>query len=390
MKKLIKSLSDHKVPSSVSREHWKASALYHFGPYFRRPTQLRENIDSFMIELRNLARIDPHVEHLALMQWCLALYRRVIRVDRICAYAEMHRLFGNMGASDARWLNLFQTASPLGSGAAPQDIIFQIFGTIDGVTEGCLKPHLQVLYSFAVRDATGSWPTDVRKKDFGALVADFPLRLKSQIPILFSDPDLKVNLNQWRNIAAHKSYRLVRPKTIEVSFGKTNIQTRILGLHRLRDVSRWILKTHHAIRLATNIIFIEHMKEIVAIGKPNLERPLAASVLQIGHNLSTVGYEVIDWKDAKHTGSLTVRDLLGRDPTEALVHASQQLIELGVAVLADVTTRSRILSVCMQLQLPNGDIYGAGTVTVAAADAFSLRKISLQQYMNQIAWRHGP
>jgi len=389
MKKIIRSLNDHKTPIEFDREQWKEAAILYFSPYFRRTSQLRSNIDAFITELRNLARIIPHPEHLALLQWCLSLYRRVLRADRVGAYKVMHSLFGNIGTSDARWMNLFQTSNPLEVDAAPQDIVFRMFETMDGVAEGCFKPQLQLIYAFAIKDATGVWPDDVLTKDFGALVASFPPSHRNQIPILLSDPDLNININQWRNIAAHKSYRLVAPRTIEVSFGKGKIQTRRLGIHRLRGVSRWILNTHHAMRLANSIVFIEHIKEIVALGFPSVERSLSASVLQIAHDLLTVGFEVVDWKESKQVGMLVIRDRLEREPTEALIHASQQMVALSIGVLTDVSTRSRIARVCIQLQLPNGHVYGSGSVAVSAADAFSLRKISLRQYIDQIEWRHS-
>lgn len=388
MKKIIKSLNDHKTPVEFSRGQWKEAAILHFSPYFRRTSRLHSNIDTFILELRNLARIIPHPKHLALLQWCLSLYRRVLRADRVGAYNAMHCLFGNMDISDARWMNLFQTTNLLEFDAAPQDIVFRIFETIDGVAEGCFKPQLQLIYTFAIKDATGVWPENVLSKDFGGLVANFPSSHRNQVPILLSDPDLNIGMSQWRNIAAHKSYRLVAPRTIEVSFGKGKIQTQRLGIHRLRGVARWIMNNHHAVRLANTIIFLEHIKEIVALGLPSVERPLSASVLQIAHDLLTVGFEVVDWKESKQVAMLVVRDRLGREPTEALVHASQQMVALSIGVLADVSTRSRIARVCIQLQLPNGRIYGAGSVAVSVADAFSRREINLRQYTDQIEWRH--
>ena len=387
MKKAIQSLINHSVPTQYSREDWKLATISHFSPYFRRPAQLRRHIDIFMMELRNLARITPHPDHLLLLEWCLALYRRVLRVDRTGAYGMLHRLFDNMEASNARWLNMFHTTVTLDPQSAPQDVAFQLFETIDGVAEGCFKPQLQILYEFAVREEMGTWPISTSTIDFGTLVAKFPTPYKNQVPILLNDPDLKIGVNQWRNIAAHKSYKLVGPKTIEVTYGRGNVKTTRLGIQRLSKVSRWLLMTHQTVRLANTIIFIEHMKEIVALGKPSVSRTFSASVVQVGHNLSTVGFEVVDWKEATKDGLLIVKDRLNRDPTEALVHASQQLVSLSIGVLADVATRKRIKRVGVQLLLPNDESYGAGFVAVSTADAFSLRKISLACYMKEIEWR---
>lgn len=369
-----------------SRDDWKQTAITEFAPYFRRHTQLKKNLDSFILELRNLSRIAQDPEYVELLRWSLSLYRQVLRIDRSGAYQCLHRSFEGLGASDAHWLHMFQTTSPLEIGAAPRDIAFQVFETIDGIAEGCFKPQLQILYAFAMRDATGTWPDKVASLDFGALVGNFPQAHKARASLLLQDSDLKLSVNQWRNISAHKSYRLVGPKTVQVTFGKGNPQSRRLGLHRLRAVCRWIQKAHHALRLANTIIFVEHAAEILALGPPKFERSLASSLMKIAHDLSTVGYEVVDWKESKKIGTLLIRDRHDRPPREALIHASQQLVPLGVGILFDVSKATNISKVAIQLQLANGDMFGTATVPVSAADSFSQRKISLQRYMDEVDW----
>lgn len=386
MHKIVKSLQDHRLPAEFSRSDWKDAAFTLFSPYFRRPTQLRANIDSFLVEMRNFARFLESQDHLELFRWCLALHRRVLRADRSRAYETMHQSFQNLQSSDERWMNLFQMTSPLGPGAAPQDVAFQLFQTIDGVAEGCFKPQLQIIYSFAMREATGAWPQNVKSLDFGVLVENFPARLRIEVPVLLRDEDLRIRVSQWRNIAAHKSFKLSGPKTVEVTYGKGTPKTSRLGLQRLRGISRWLIQTHSAVRLANTITFIEHMHELVALGQPNTERPLAVTVLDVGHRLSTVGFEVTGWVVRKGEGRMTVIDRLGRDPREALIHASQQLVNLSIGILSDVASRSRVNKVSIQLDLPDGRGFESARVTVSDADAFSLRKISLKAYVDRVEW----
>jgi len=387
MQKTLNSIIEHSNAAGISREEWKQVTQMLFAPYFRRKTKLIKNLDSFMIELRNFARFINDPEHVELMEWCLALHRRVLRVDRDGAYQEMSNLFSNTLKSDENWLNLFQMTNPLGSNAAPRDRVFQLFQTIDGVGEGCFKPHLQILYSFAYREDKGVWHKDVCTQDFGSLVGDFPLTKQNPPSILFRDSEVNIPVNQWRNIAAHKSFGLVGPKTIQIEYGKgKNQKKQKLGLHRLRRVSSWLIKTHSAVRLANTIIFIEHMREIASLNKPNTEMPLSSALLNIAHGLSTVGFKSVDWKEVKREGILTVADMLGRNPRDALIHSSQQLVQLSVGVLRDVATASRISKVSIQLVLPDGRIFAKARVSVDDADAFSLRKISLNKYLDRIEW----
>ncbi|PWC10031.1 hypothetical protein B4923_18030 [Brenneria roseae subsp. americana] len=340
-----------------------------------------------MIELRNLASFMTDPEYLELMTWCLALHRRVLRVDRSGAYREMSKLFSNTIKSDESWLNMFQMTTRLPPSAAPRDKAFQLFQTIDGVGEGCFKPHLQIIYAFAYREAEGIWHDDVFEKDFGALVAGFPVTNKRPPSIFLKDPELNIPVNQWRNISAHKSFSLVAPKTILVIYGKgPRTKEQKIGLHRLSLVSSWLIKVHSAVRLANIITFVEHIREITSINQPNPERSLSSPLLGIAHGLSTVGFECIEWKVRSREGVLTVVDKINRDPIEALIHSSQQLVELSVGVLQDVATSSRVSKVSIQLKLPDGSLFGKARVSVNDADAFSLRKLSLNEYMECMEW----
>lgn len=198
---------------------------------------------------------------------------------------------------------------------------------------------------------------------------------------------MNIPVNQWRNISAHKSFKLVGPQTILAKYGKApKVKEQKIGLHRLRRVSSWLIKIHSAVRLANIITFVEHIREITEIQQPNLERSLASSLLGIAHNLSTVGFESSRWKVNNREGMLTVVDKLSRDPVEALIHSSQQLIELSVGVLQDVAISSKVSKVSIQLELPDGSLFGKARVLVKDADAFSLRKISLNDYMDCIEW----
>ncbi|GJI97636.1 hypothetical protein RugamoR57_43540 [Duganella caerulea] len=108
--------------------------------------------------------------------------------------------------------------------------------------------------------------------------------------------------------------------------------------------------------------------------------------MQIAHDLSTVGYEVSGWKESKKVGTLLIRDRHERPPTEALIHASQQLVALSIGVLFDVSKATHISRVAIQLQLPDESVFGKATVSVSNAEAFSRRKITLQKYMDEVDW----
>lgn len=384
MRKLVRSLRASQLPRRVSRLDWEDATFSAFSPFFRRLSQLRANIDPFLIELRNLARILEHQEHIDLLRWCLVLQRRVLRVDRVGALAVLHTFFLNMQKSDERWLNLFETSTTLERGASVHDHVYQLFQTIDGLAEGCFKPQLQIVYAFATRDALGVWPTNVESMDFGNLVAQFPQVLRQQVPLLLTDPDVGLAVNQWRNIAAHKTFAMVGPTTIEMRSGKGTARIHRLGIHRLRGAWHWLLKTHTAVRLANTITFIEHMPELHAKGLPKFDRRIGVTLLHVSHGLSSVGFETVGWEVDLKEGMLTLRDRLAREPKGALIHASQQLIELGIGVRADVTVQNRVTFVAIRLIQADGKCFGIARVATADAEAFSMKDLSLREYIGRV------
>ncbi len=386
MRKLVRSIKEHQLPKAFTRADWSVATRSAFTPYFRRQRQLGKNIDSFHVELRNLARIALFPEYTDLLSWCLRLHRRVLRFDRQGAYENLLKYFANMQTSDDRWLNVFETSAPLETGAAIHDRVYQLFSTIDGVAEGCFKPQLQILFSFAQRCSGNPWPNDVTKLDFGALVGEFPSTLRAQAPILLADPDLSIPIHQWRNIAAHKTFQLVAPRTIEIKYGKGTVQVRRLGIHRLRKVWHWLLRIHTATRLANTITYIEHMPELHALRIPTIDIRLSATLLNIAHNLSTVGFETVAWKCVKRDGVLVVRDRLGRPAQHALIHASQMLDQLSIGILLDPSTQNSLDRAGISLALQDESHYGTALVPVQVADAFTLGKIDLTEYMDNIQW----
>jgi hypothetical protein len=390
LSKVVRSLREHQLPKQITRADWKEAALAAFSPYFRRRSQLNRNIDSFLIELRNLARILQHQDHLAMLSWCLGLHRRVLRSDRAGTLAAMIELLPNMQKSDDAWLNMFETSAPLEPDTPTQDRVFQIFQTIDGVAEGCFKPQLQILYAFAIRDCTGVWPSNVGKLDFGALVANFPPSLSCQAPQLLRDPDVGIGVNQWRNIAAHRTFALVGPRTIEMRYGKGTPHTCRLGIHRLRTAWHWLLRTHSAVRLANTITFVEHMPDLHKLGLPKLQQRMSATLVHVSHGLSSVGFETVNWTAKLSEGVLTLRDRLGREPKRALIHASQQLILLGVGVRSDVAMRDRIKSVAISLVKLDGTVLGVAKVSPHDAEAFSKHNLTLKQYLDRVYFSIAP
>jgi hypothetical protein len=387
MKKVIDSVRDHHL-EGFTHADWDAAVKGFLGPYFRRKRAIAENRDSLHIEFRNYCRFAALPEYVSLFKWYLSLQRRAIKIDPAGAFKMLAGHFPRTGDSDRAWLNLFAISRGLESGASPHDRKFAMFMTLEGLAEGCYKPQLEILYAFAQYAKTGSWPSDTMSLDFGALVARMPAFKRPETGLLTRDPFLSVSVNQWRNAGAHRSFRLVGPQTIEIAVGKLHKKTLRFGLRRLTQVVAWLMRVHSAVRLANVITYLEYIKELRAVGLPASTFPFGATIMRLVHGLGNAGFAVTEWRVFKRTGTLRVRNLdHSRSERDALVHASQVLDQISVAILHDPATAGVINKAAVELLGLDGQVWGSATVNVDVADAFTRGKISMNELVEQTEWR---
>ncbi len=386
MEKLLSALREYEI--SATREEWNATARREFEPYFSRKDQLEANLSMFHLELRNLARIREHPNYLELLSQTLDLHRRAISDDPVGSYKALARLARNMEASDDRWLNLFETHSPVAASAPVQDRVYSEFVGIESIAEGCFLPQLRILSTVAQREASGTWSDAAERMTFGKLVSSFPAALKPKFALAFDDIVVGIAVNQWRNIAAHKSFKVVGPQKVEVSYG-TQPHRKKIWLLELTQVLHWLVRAHAAVRLAQVIIYLEHVQEIMSNGYVARDVRLSSMLMQLAHDYRTVGFEVLSWATRGTTGVWTVKDLNGRPPRDALIHASQCLVEISVGILADAVTRDVLDSAEVALVQADGKMCGSASTPVVSADSYARGQISMREYMETIHWSIG-
>lgn len=366
-------------------EEWNEAVKYHFGPYVRRKSILHHYRQQFRTELINLAKIQPYSQYTNLLSWLLKLYRSAIRKNPKSALAFLVDRLDDIVASDSRWMSLSTTRVPLPKETPLQDQVFRVFNELDTVLEGCFKLHLRIAYGFATGDASGTFPTNVQSIDFGNLVARWPVSITAQAALLLKDPEYGISISQWRNIAAHKNFRMKSSRTVGVEYGPASSRhTKTITFAGLKRTLHWSVLTLNTIRLCNTIIYLEYMRDLHSIGLPKPTIRLDALMMTLCHNINLVGFRCLSYSKPEPTFTINLTDEYERPLDEAIIHASQFLDQLCVAATNDLTYRKRVKRVSVQIFSRGGEKLATASAGVDTVLAFLDGKIKQKTYINQV------
>ncbi|MCB8976420.1 MAG: hypothetical protein H6657_03225 [Ardenticatenaceae bacterium] len=386
MSKLFNSISSSMPTDDTSIEEWNSATRDAFTPFFENSTSIDKNIQLLRVELRNLARILNFPEYIELLHWTINLYRAQLKIDKdnTCAYlaSKIHLV----EKSDSTWFSLFQISQELPSDTTAYDRVFQIFSTIDSVLEGCYKPRFELLYAFSTKAANGQFPKSTKRLDFGNMKAEFPNSYATRAQLFLSDPLFNIGVNQWRNIGAHKTFQVFSEGKIEVNYGmRVPPKSLSISLEQLRAILAWIFRTHTVARMASEIIYLENMSEIkpYMASMPNVR--FEQSLTHLCHNLKLVGFRCSNLDKSQGKISLTLHCTSDKDQTEAVIHASQILDQLALAVEFDQLTIGKY-DICEVKVFSVSDKY-LGSANVKYSDAIEWTKgqFSLEEYVKLVS-----
>lgn len=364
---------DQKLLSGVNRfampeysvDDWNQAVIKHFGPFVADKSTLVTEKEILRSELINLARVISSSEGERLLHTILALYREVLSADRPNALAFMQGRFAEVGRADQAWMGLFLTNSRLHRDYPLTERVTQVFSHLETVLEGCYKPHLRVLAAFSAYGIASTLPSKTAKHDFGTLLRTVQNSLGAEGQSLILDSELGIEYNQWRNIAAHRSFEVSTRSTIEVEYGSATRQRRGLTFAALRRTLSSAIAAMAVVRMANTLVYLECMPELNALGLPQPQLRFESTIVGLCHNLSIVGFRCLGYSSAKGCLTLSLIDRLGREPLESVLHASQVLDQLGVAVELDVTRKARHRYVEVEVLSPKGIQEGRAQITVA-------------------------
>lgn len=359
-----------------SVDDWNLAVASAFNPYVRRKSVLRSQRQLLRSELINLAKVQVAPDGPALLSTLVRAYRRAIYADRDASLSFLADRFVDMGRSDQNWITLAVTHEPLSSTYGLIERTAQKFAILDTVLEGCYKPHAVIAAGFGEWKRRKSIPADIGTRDFGSILLPLLPAYGRRAERLVRDSFYGIEFNQWRNIAAHKAFRVVTRSSIELTYGRRR-QVKRITYAALERVLRNAVEVLCIVRLASTLIYIEFMPDLCTIGLPRPAIPLESQMVGLCHNLFVVGFRCLHYGGKGKSFVLELEDRLDREPLESVIHASQILDQLGVALEFDPTRSSRYKTVAVKIFDRTG-VY-AGGASIDLDDILTAAKQPLSQ-----------
>lgn len=380
-----------RIPPAISPsdiEFWTQATHTAFRPFVRRRAVLTQHRHVFRVELLNLLPILADARLTDALLESVRLCRMAIYSAPRESFAHQIALFPETSQADERWLSLVASTIFLDPSADLADRASQLMTVLDTMVEGCLRPRLAFLFGFAHCIRTGAFPE--QKMDLGMYIAQWPDGLADGLRGLMNDPFFGLPISQWRNIASHKNYRRVGHDLFEATYGKNQPKSIQYSFSQLQAIVEWVLQLLAVCRMAQVIIDIEFMRDLKRMGLRELPIRLDAFLIGISHNLRMVGFSYVGEERDVASYEVLYHDDLVRNPRDAMIHASQILDQLSLAVSSDIGCGGSVQRVSIGLLSSEGVKFASASVDVEMALRFLDRDLTLEQYANRVDFWFAP
>jgi hypothetical protein len=293
---------DHlKFTPNFTVEDWNQTLNLTLRKYFINEKLFISNKEVLRTELVNYIRISQDREYFDLFEWTYKLLKDSVASNQQETIAILAEFFYETSGTDLKWMTNVLT-QPDTSEFSEHDKISYYFKVIEDVLESAFKPRFKLLWKFAQLQSTGTTEHNF-PEDFGQLINDFPKKFVDSAHLYIKDPIFSIPTNQWRNIAAHKSFKIDQQHVV-VEYGRKNRKSITIDYHEFYRIFDWTQKMYRALRLAEILINLNYIKEIVAIlgGTEKIRSRFEALMLHLVHNMQIVGFEFVSTE--KHSISI--------------------------------------------------------------------------------------
>lgn len=251
---------DLKFSTEFSVEDWNALIKLKLGKYFISELVFEENKEILRTELINFIKVSEKPIYFELFEWIYNLSADCFKLNKERVIKIFADSFPDISNTDMKWMTNVLT-QPNHEQFSERDRISYYFKIIDDTLESAFKPRLKLLDKL-VRIKLGQNVINNSHFDFGRIIRDFPSDFEDKLGLFLKDPIFSLSTNQWRNIAAHKSY-LIKKDSVEVKYGKGNVQSITMTIEEFYKITYWTQDIYRTIRLAQVFTDLNYIKEIV-------------------------------------------------------------------------------------------------------------------------------
>lgn len=376
---------DLAFPADFSVEDWNILIKLKLRKYFISDTIFEKNKEVLRTELINYIGISIEPKYFKMFEWAFKFYSDCIKVDKEKTIKLFADSFLEISNTDFRWTTMVLT-QPEHNQFSERDKISYYFKVIDETLESVFKPRLKLL-SKLIRHKLGHEIIDDSNFNFGKIIREFPNEFDSETNLFIKDPIFSIAINQWRNIASHKSF-LIKKESIEVKYGKDNSHSKTMLFDEFYKVISWVQDIYYALRLSQVFTVLNYTEEIVNElgGIENIKVRFESTLIHIVHNLQIVGFEFVSTEEFKDTFYLNVEGKVNCDLQSSLIHASQCLDQLSCAVYDDEFTRDNFKYTRVSIMDNKSNKLASATIPIEIALKKVKSEISLEEYLENMVF----
>lgn len=369
--------------AEFSVDDWNALIKLKLRKYFLSDAIFEENKELLRTEIVNYIRFCTKVEYFNLFEWTFDLYKDCLIIDKQRTIQIVASSFDEVSNTDTKWMTNVLT-QPDSANFAERDKISYYFKLIDETLEGAFKPRFKLLNKLANFKLTQTI-IDNNNFDFGKLIRGFPSAFQANTQLFLADPFFSISTNQWRNIAAHKSFTITKGNII-IEYGRGNTESRTISYSEFYKIVNWTQDIYRVIRLAQVFTDLNYITEIVSEigGTGNIDIRFESSLLHIIHNMQIVGFEFASSEEQNEIFCLNIKGKPNHDLKSSLIHASQCLDQLSCAIYDDKFVRDNFKKTRISIVDDSSKPLASVTISIMTALKKVNGELTLDEYLDEM------
>ena len=374
-----------KFTNEFSVDDWNDLISIRFRPYFRNEKVFNSNKEVLRTEIINYIKFSEKPDLLNLFDWTFQIFKECFERDENLAIKYLSDSFYVISDTDLKWMtNAIIQPNP--SEFSERDKVSYYFIVINEILEGVFKPRFRLFDKFINYYSKGEY-YDNSKIDFGQMIQNFPDSESISATLYLKDPYFSISTNQWRNIAAHKTFT-INKDSINLEYGKKNVKTLSINYEQLKLILGWTQDIYRVLRLAEVFINLNFTKEVVDTlgGVDKIRLRFESILMHLINNIQIVGFQFVSSKENDKTFVLQLKKKINTDLKGSVIHASQFLERLACAIHDDEFTRDKFSHVQIEVIDENSEKSAKATIEINVAMSKIQKEMGLDKYIQSIEY----
>jgi hypothetical protein len=197
--------------------NWEETAKLYFNKYLISEKILEDNLEALQINIINYIRLQKDNNIFALFEWTVTLFQDAINKNKLFSLNILNDYLNQIYETDFKWTSMVTMQKPV-DGIEKRDLIKYKFGFVEEILQTMFRYRFELLYVFSFFLENGN-KININNITFGELINSFRKSYADKAQLYLQDPLFSISTNQWRNISAHKTFKVQTDKIL-IYYGK--------------------------------------------------------------------------------------------------------------------------------------------------------------------------